>query len=69
MIAFTERSMLENIKRLWPAYRRRRDAEMREAIRELVANPSAPCMIDGAYIPNGYGYWNITPPPKHPWDW
>ena len=40
---------------VWPAYRRRRDAALREAIRELVQDPSLPCMIEGRVIPNGYG--------------
>lgn len=56
MIAFQPMSLTERVKRFFsPAYRRRRDAEMKEAIRELVKNPDAPCMIDGVIIPNGYG--------------
>jgi hypothetical protein len=40
---------------VWPAYRRRHDAALREAIRALVQDPSLPCMIEGRLIPNGYG--------------
>lgn len=32
-----------------------RDAETRAALTYLIDHPEAPCMIDGAYIPNGYG--------------
>jgi hypothetical protein len=48
-------SNLERLLRLWPPYRRRRDAELREAIERLVADPSLPCMVGDRYIPNGYG--------------
>jgi hypothetical protein len=40
--------------RVWPAYRRRYQAAMREAIRELVMDPSLPCMVDGRVILNGW---------------
>jgi hypothetical protein len=55
MIAFKPMSLTEQIKRLWPAYRRRREAEMKEAIRQLVADPSLPCMVGGHFISSGYG--------------
>ena len=65
MIVFSQMTMWERIKRaISPAYRARRDAEMREAIRELVANPDLPCVVEGEYIPNGYGHYTMT----FPWE-
>lgn len=55
MIAFRQTTFIERIKRLWPAYRRRRDAEMREAIRLLVSDPALPCTVGSVLIPHGYG--------------
>ena len=55
MIEFRPMSITEKIKRLWPPYRRRRDAEMKEAIRRLVQKPELPVVIDDHFIPNGYG--------------
>lgn len=55
MFVFTEMSLLEKIKRLYPPYRRRRDAEMREAIKQLVSSPEMPCKIGDTYIRNGLG--------------
>ena len=54
MIAFQPMSITERIKRLWPPYRRRRDAAMKEAIKQLVANPQMPCKIGDHIIPDGY---------------
>jgi len=63
MIRLIRRSLWDSIKyRLWRPYRERKDAEMREAIRKLVSDPSLACSVEGEYIPNGYGHWNITPP-------
>lgn len=63
MIAFERMGLLERIKRvLSPSYRRKRDAEMKEALRYLVENPGVPCMVDGEIIPDGYGY----NPPRYP---
>ncbi len=55
MIVFTQMGIMERIKRFWPAYRRRRDDEMKAAIRYLVRNPEVPCTVGGHFIPNGYG--------------
>lgn len=50
-----KRTMLEKIKRLWPPYRRKREAETKTMIRWLVENPDEPCVISGHFIPHGYG--------------
>lgn len=65
MITFKEMSLAERIKRLWPSYRRRRDAEMKEAIRYLVKHPEAPCVIGTTFIAHGYG---MTVRPLSEWD-
>lgn len=62
MIEFRERTLTESIKRLWPPYRRRRGAEMKEAIRKLVADPNAPCVVEGTFIPDGYGAYEMKLP-------
>jgi hypothetical protein len=62
MIEFRERTLLETLKRLWPPHRRREDARMKEAIRQLVMNPDAPCTIDGKFIPDGYGGYEMRLP-------
>lgn len=54
MIVFRERTLLERVKRLWPPYRRRRDAAMLAALKQLCANPEMPCQIGPHHIPNGY---------------
>ena len=38
-----------------PAARRRHDAELREALRALVADSSRPCMIEDVFVRDGYG--------------
>ena len=48
-------TLLEGFWRLWPPYRRRHDAALKEAIRDLVNDPSLPCMIGDTIIPDGYG--------------
>ena len=56
MIEFRPRTLRERFWRLVsPTRRRRQDAALEEAIRELVGDPSLPCMIEGRVIPNGYG--------------
>lgn len=55
MFVFTEMSLLEKIKRLYPPYRRRRDEAMLAAIRQLVASPEMPCKIGDTYIRDGLG--------------
>ena len=40
---------------LWPPYRRRKAAELRQAIDALCDDPGLPCVIEGQYIPHGYG--------------
>ena len=56
MISFKRLSYFDHFKRMWPPYRRRKDAELKEAIRYLVQHPEAPCMInDIGIIPNGFG--------------
>ena len=67
MFIFSRMTLWERVRRLSPTYRKRRDAEMYAAFQELCRNPDMPCMIGGAYIPNGYGAqgWNpfgSTPP-------
>ncbi len=65
MIGFSRMSLWERVKRaVSPSYRARRDAEMREALRELVKNPGLPCIVEGQYIPNGYGHYSL----KFPWE-
>lgn len=61
MIAFRPMNLAERIKRLWPAYRHRRDEEMREAIKWLIQNPDAPCTIDGHLVKDGYGQLGADP--------
>jgi hypothetical protein len=46
---------------VWPAYRRRNEAAMRETIRQLVTDPSLPVSIDGHVIPHGYGDKPVVP--------
>lgn len=55
MIRFKKMSLLERVKRLNPRYRKRREAELERVIRELVADPSLPCEIEGEVIPDGDG--------------
>lgn len=66
MISFQPMSITERIKRLWPPYRRRREAEMKEAILHLLRNPSEACMVGGTIIPHGYGYPDPCDPFR-PW--
>lgn len=57
MIGLRRRTIWESILyRVWKPYRKREDRERLETIRWLVEHPAAPCVIDGHYIPNGYGY-------------
>lgn len=60
MHTFRQRTALESLLMLWPPYRLQREAETREAIRWLVANPDAPCRIGGELIANGYGAQSAT---------
>ncbi len=56
MIVFSRMSAWERIKRLaLPSYRWRCDAESLAALNELCRNPDAPCVVDGYFIPNGWG--------------
>jgi len=55
MIAFRRRTVWQRIVRLIPAQRRQQDAEVEDAIRRLMADPSLPCEIEGRVIPDGYG--------------
>lgn len=63
MITFRNRTCLESVKRWWPPYRRKRDAEMYESLRQLVANPDLPCIIGDHYIPNGHGSFHESSAP------
>lgn len=56
--SFERISLLERLKRLSPAYRRKKEQEAKEAIRWLVEHPEAPCFVNGVPVPDGYG-----PPP------
>ena len=64
MIVFESIPLWERILRMiWPPYRRRQDAASREVIRQLMDDPSLPCVIDGNnFIANGYGNNNGTNP-------
>ncbi len=53
MIKLSKRTIKDRIFRLWPAYRRKQDAETREAIKWLVEHPDAPCMIGDELILKG----------------
>jgi hypothetical protein len=65
MIGFSRRTFWQHVLyHFWRPYRERKDAEMREAIKALVANPGASCLVEGEYIPNGYGQHTI----RFPWD-
>jgi hypothetical protein len=56
MIYLRQWTLRERVLRwLSPAYRERRDAATREAIRRLVDEPSLPCVIGDRLIPHGYG--------------
>jgi hypothetical protein len=67
MIAFRPMSITERIKRfLSPSYRRLRDEEMLAAIRQLVAEPERPCMIDEYLVPHGFGL-TTRRPGADPW--
>ena len=55
MIVFREKTLVERLLDLIPSRRKARQEAMREAIRSLVADPSAPCKIGGEIIKNGYG--------------
>lgn len=55
MICFERRIFGEAIRRLWPPYRREQDRRTYEAIKFLVENPRAPCIVGGVLIPDGYG--------------
>jgi hypothetical protein len=55
MITFRKRTFVEKLLRLIPSYRRRMDRQLYEAIKFLVENPDAPCMIDSTIVPNGWG--------------
>jgi ribosomal protein L37E len=60
MIELRERTLLESIRCLWPPYRRRQDAKLKEAIRRLVQNSDEPCIVGGELISNGHGKNNLT---------
>ena len=56
MIEFRQRTLPKRVLYLlWPPYRHRADAALREAIERLVDDPSQPCVIGGRLIPDGYG--------------
>jgi hypothetical protein len=50
MIELRPRTLMEQLARLWPPYRRQSDQSLRDAIRRLVDDPTAPCVIDGRLI-------------------
>ena len=63
IISFERGSFIERMKyRLIPSYRRKVNAETKAAIRWLLEHPEAPCIVDGYYIPNGYGYGSTINP-------
>jgi hypothetical protein len=54
MICLNERSLWESFRRfISPKYKAKKDAELLEALRYLLANPDAPCIVAGTFIPNG----------------
>ena len=56
MITFRPLTPLQRLLRaLWPPYRRRQDQTLRAAIDALCDDPSLPCVIEGQYIPHGFG--------------
>lgn len=55
MMTLRKYTIKERLFRLWPAYRRRMDAETKAAIKWLVEHPEAPCKIGETFIPNGFG--------------
>jgi hypothetical protein len=56
MIEFQRLSLWDRIAELLlPARRAERDRRTREAIRYLVMNPSAPCVIGGMLVADGFG--------------
>jgi len=65
MITFKRPNPYQMLLRLIPAYRRRQDAKLREAVAQLMADPSLPCVIEGKLIPNGYGSTAPDRSPSH----
>lgn len=55
MISLQRRSLFDNVLRLFPSYRRRQDGALREAIRLLMENTSAPCVIGDVLISDDLG--------------
>lgn len=51
---FKRMSFVDRLCRIWPTYRKKQDAEMRQAISYLIKHPEKPCLINGQFIPNGY---------------
>jgi len=55
MIIFKKRTLLESILNLWPPRKKREEKRTMEAIKYLIDNPAAPCVVNGYLIPHGYG--------------
>ncbi len=55
MITFSQRTFWDCVLNMWPPYRKRRQEEIRDAIKYLVEHPETPCIVGNSYIPNGYG--------------
>ena len=55
MISFQPITLIERIKRIYPPYRDRRDAEAKATIRHLIEHPGESCIIGNTVINNGYG--------------
>ena len=55
MIVFKKRSLLDSILNLWPPRKKRAEANTKAAIKYLIDNPYAPCVINDYFIPHGYG--------------
>ena len=56
MICFCRRTFWESLKyKFLRSYREECDRKTRAAIEQLIKHLEEPCMIEGQYIPNGYG--------------
>jgi hypothetical protein len=55
VITFRRVSLYERLSMLIPSVRRAKHARMEAAIAALVHNPELPCVVEGYFIPNGYG--------------
>jgi hypothetical protein len=54
MIELRKRTWQERLRRLWPPYRRQSDAALAMAIKQLVDDPTLPCVIEGRIIVSSF---------------